>query len=564
MKLRSLLAAAVLLMAGLIVVPHCPGATAPRGGLARIVIENESGLDALRASGIPVYARSTGPEGIVLITGTGPAGALETPGLEAQVLDHDISGKEYYECLVLPNTPEPDWAAYGELLYREANRAVLAMSPDEAVRLAGAGVDLRAIITEPKPYPGPARTGPAPLSISPDPDVENMIDAVESLTVYAYTGDLSGEWPVNIGGSPYTIETRNTYSGTPITRATEFVGEHLEDLGLDVEYHVWGGSGYPNVIAEIPGQVSPDSIVIICGHVDDMPSSGPAPGADDNASGSVAVLIAADIMSRYTWHYTLRFALWTGEEQGLYGSYYYAQRSYQAGEEIVGVLNLDMIAYNTTGSRKDMDLHADEDGTPASMDLAHLFVDVIDAYDLDLVPNIWENGLTASDHSSFWNYGYAAILAIEDWDDFTPYYHTSSDMLQTLDMGFYVEFVKACVATFAHMGVMCDDLSGVNGVARGDSGPASTMLHPARPNPAGSAAVLKYDIAGPARVELRVYDAAGRLVRTLIDRPHVPGAYEVAWDGMNESGERNPPGVYFLSLKTGAGTGQVQKVVLVR
>jgi hypothetical protein len=548
------------LLAALIAAPCCSSAATQGQGLARIVIETDSDLETVKEWGIPVYARTTGPEGIVLITGTGPGGALSTSGLKARILDPYTAGRQYYECYSLPGRPAPDWAAYGNVLFEEAGRVILATSAESAARLAEAGAEIRAIIIEPKPLPEPAPFEPEMLAVTAVPEVQNMIDAVESLTVYSYTGDLSGEWPVTIDGSPYTITTRNTYSGTPITKATEYAGEHLEGLGLQVEYHVWDDAGYPNVIAEIPGQVSPDSIVIICAHIDDMPSSGPAPGADDNASGSVAVLIAADIMSQYAWHYTLRFALWTGEEQGLYGSYYYARRSYQSGEDIVGVLNLDMIAYNTQGSQPDIDLHADENGTAGTVELAQLFVDVVNAYNLSLVPDIWENGLTASDHSSFWNYGYTSILAIEDWDDFTPYYHTSSDLLQTLDMDFYVEFVKASVATFAHMGIVYDDLSGVG---RG-AAPGVTMLHPGRPNPTGSATALRYEVAASTRVELSAYDAAGRLVRTLVNRDHAPGVYGAEWNGENDSGERMPPGVYFLSLKTGKGTSQTQKVVLVR
>jgi hypothetical protein len=542
-------------------------AAGPRQGLARIVISDDSDLARIEAAGIPVFARVRCKDGIALITGTGPAGAgaLEAHGLQAEILDADIEGKTYYECYLLPNRPRPDWGAYGRVLYREEGRAILSMSPQDAGRLAGTGVELRAIITDPKPMPESGGAGFAPLSVTHNPDVQDMIDAVESLTVYTYTGDISGEWPVNIGGSPYTIATRNTYSGTPITRATEFVGEHLEGLGLTVEYHVWDGSGYPNVIAELPGQVSPDSIVIICAHLDDMPTSATAPGADDNASGSVAVLVAADILSQYDWRYTLRFAHWTGEEQGLYGSYYYARRAYLDGEDIIAVLNLDMIGYNTQASQKDIDLHADDGGTPGTMELAQLFVDVVDTYNLDLVPDIWPDGLTASDHSSFWNYNYTAILAIEDWDDFTPYYHTQNDLLQTLDMDFYVEFVKASIATFAHMGVVYDDLSGVDDVAGDDRGAAGiTMLHPGRPNPAGSATIVRYDIASPGAARLTVYDARGRVVRTLSDGHHAAGTYETTWNGENEEGERMPPGVYFLSLSTGPGVSQTHKIVLVR
>ncbi len=70
------------------------------------------------------------------------------------------------------------------------------------------------------------------------------------------------------------------------------------------------------------------------------------------------MLIAADIATQYQWGCTLRFALWTGEEYGLLGASAYAQRAFNRGENIVGVLNLDMIGYNTIGSNPDIELHA--------------------------------------------------------------------------------------------------------------------------------------------------------------------------------------------------------------
>jgi len=47
--------------------------------------------------------------------------------------------------------------------------------------------------------------------------------------------------------------------------------------------------------------VNPDDIVILCGHLNSLPASGPAPGADDIASGSVAVLLAAELLSQWLW-----------------------------------------------------------------------------------------------------------------------------------------------------------------------------------------------------------------------------------------------------------------------
>jgi len=67
---------------------------------------------------------------------------------------------------------------------------------------------------------------------------------------------------------------------------------------------------------------------------------------------------------------------------------------------------------------------------------------------------------------------------------------------------------------------------------------------------------------GPA--SLRVFDVAGRLVRTLVSGPLGRGTYVSTWEGRGDAGERVPAGVYFARLVTGAGDGRVVKVVRVR
>ncbi|MCA9962350.1 MAG: carboxypeptidase regulatory-like domain-containing protein, partial [Anaerolineales bacterium] len=128
----------------------------------------------------------------------------------------------------------------------------------------------------------------------------------------------------------------------------------------------------------------------------------------------------------------------------------YAQRAYNNSENIAGVLNLDMIAWNSPSSSRDIDLHATT-SIPATQDLAQLFSDVVAEYNLDLVPAITPSGSSASDHASFWQYGYTAILGIEDFSDFNPYYHTTNDLLQHADLDYFTEFVKASIGAFAHM-----------------------------------------------------------------------------------------------------------------
>ena len=300
------------------------------------------------------------------------------------------------------------------------------------------------------------------LAIDPVPLVQVMIDQVDREPLVEYIGALSGEWPVLIGGEPYTITTRYTYSGEPIQKSVEFVGQHLEALGLEVEYHSWQQGRPPNVIGERRGEARPDDVFILSAHLDSLASGSPmtlAPGADDNASGVATVLLAADILSQYEGDCTLRFALWTGEEQGLLGSQSYAERASVAGEGIAGVLNLDMIGWDAIEG-PDIDVHADQ-SVAGSMELAQLFAGVVEAYDLQLVPEVVPDGIGASDHASFWRYGYAAILGIEDYvpsrHDFNPYYHTDQDQLDALDLEYLVEYAKAAIGAFAHMGCLAPE-----------------------------------------------------------------------------------------------------------
>jgi hypothetical protein len=215
---------------------------------------------------------------------------------------------------------------------------------------------------------------------------------------------------------------------------------------LGVDYYLWNNDSNPDVIGEITGLENPDDIFIIGAHLDAVQGS---PGADDNGSGSVATLLAADLFSQYQWGCTMRFAFWTGEEQGLLGSHAYAQNAYNQGENIVGYLNLDMIAWNTLESDPYIYLSY-TNSIPQSHDLALLFGDVIGAYSLDLLPT-YHPDLWGSDHNSFWDFGYNSILAIEDETDFNPYYHSPQDTPAHTDPTYFTDYVKASVATFAHM-----------------------------------------------------------------------------------------------------------------
>jgi hypothetical protein len=455
MKPRTLLLAVFitlfLMVAGLASgAPPQPG----RRALVKISLTSDADLASVEAAGLPIYARLIGRDNSSYLL-AGLAIDREWPrDLRVTVLDLDMVGATYLLAYVMPDRPHPDWHQYGVPLLDDGLRVILRVLRGGAAGLSAAGVEAQVLTLDPKPLRPVAATISRATLTDPDPLVEEMLAQIDSTTLYSYTAGLSGEWPVMIDSLPYTITTRHTYSGEPIQKATDYVGERLDALGMQVDFHQWGGVTYPNVIGELTGLADPDRVFIIGGHLDDTSddtSPEPiAPGADDNASGVAATLVAADILSQYPWNCTLRFALWTGEEQWLLGSSAYAQRAYERGEQILGYLNLDMIGYNSTLSSPDIDLHAKAD-MPETLVLAQLFVDVVDAYGLELVPEIVPNGTGASDHASFWQYGYPAILGIEDFGDFNPSYHTTNDLVENMDFVYMTEFVRASVGTFVHM-----------------------------------------------------------------------------------------------------------------
>ena len=97
----------------------------------------------------------------------------------------------------------------------------------------------------------------------------------------------------------------------------------------------------------------------------------------------------------------------------------------------------------------------------------------------------------------------------------------------------------------------------------GDGPAVATALHPNHPNPFNPSTTIRYELAAAADVRLRVYDAAGRLVRTLVDAREGAGAHDVIFDGRDDAGHPVASGVYFYRLEAGTAT-QTRKMVLLK
>jgi Zn-dependent M28 family amino/carboxypeptidase len=109
-----------------------------------------------------------------------------------------------------------------------------------------------------------------------------------------------------------------------------------------------------NVIAVQRGTERPNDVVIITGHIDSrvtdvMNATADAPGANDDGSGSAAVLETARVLSKHKFPGTIVYALLSGEEQGLYGGKLMADYAKQQGWNVVANLNNDIIG-NSCGS----------------------------------------------------------------------------------------------------------------------------------------------------------------------------------------------------------------------
>ena len=408
----------------------------------------------MAALDVPVlaYLHSPGGQAYLLALANAPQQkALTDQGLALRMLDPNSQGATYYVLTAFRPGAIDRARARVDILDEDGRQVVARATPDEAGQLPELGFELKRLGPDPIDLPLEEIVPAIPEPITPIPIIQGMIDQVYTSTVYNYDGELSGAKTATIGGGSYTILNRNTNGGAPIQHATQYVYEHFLADGLTTSYQQWNTINNPNVIGEQPGHSPASRIYLVTAHLDDMPTGPVAPGADDNASGSVGVLVAADILSQYDFDCTLRYIVFTGEEQGLLGSYAYAASV--VGQDIEGVLNLDMISYNTLNSLPGIDLIV-RPGNASDHAIANLFADVVNAYAINLEPQVVEDSAHDSDHASFWDYGFSAILGIEDFSDFNPNWHTTNDKIGTLDMNYFTWFVKAAVGTLAHMGYL--------------------------------------------------------------------------------------------------------------
>lgn len=428
----------------------------------------------------PIYAHILGGNGedYVLVRASGSG--LNQTGLPYTELDPYDRTRSYAIARYRLGQSVPDITNITAILYDDGKNLVLRTDRSAGRALLNAGLTVR-WLDHPIVIGEPVLSAANESAVTYDPRIAAMVVQVRTEDLNQTVCELSGEVPAVINGSPYTFLTRMTDYAEPITMATAYGNQELTRPNLSVSYENWTVGGYSSrsVIATLPGTTRPEEIVLVTAHVDSYSETARAPGADDNASGSAAVLAFARIMDQYRFERTIRFVLFTGEEQGLYGSGAYAAAAAARGETIVAVVNMDMIAWSTSGM-KTMEIHtrlpSDTGGYTQDMTIASTLNQSAALYGLrpSLNPVILSDGDEYSDHSSFWARGYPAVVVYEDWiSDPNPFYHTDKDLRSGLNMNYFTSIAQVCLATTAHLAVPVD-LTGT-ALIPGHTGPDYTF-----------------------------------------------------------------------------------------
>ncbi len=387
--------------------------------------------------------------------------AAAAAGIPAELLTGDTQGRVFYFADAQAEGLPVIVGTWGAPVYADAVQ-VLLMVPagDKAGFLTAAaeqGVSLALLPPYPITLTPPPPAEPlARAAESVDPLIQSLLPQVTTAALSAYIADLSGERPVDIGGATTTLATRYTLS-TTITNSERYIYQRYVDLGIPVSYASWTYGSYRgrNVVAELRGSLHPERIWLVGGHFDsnsEIPYTR-APGADDNASGSAATLVLAALLRQYQFSDTIRFVHFSGEEQGHWGSQVYARSLNSAGATVMGYLDLDMIGWDGDGDRT-MEIHS---GTHAnSISLGNRFSSANQRYAQGLRVEIKQSSASRfSDHASFWDYGYASFLAIENFyddaivRDRNPYYHKTGDLLSRVNLDYVARIVRVTLAMLA-------------------------------------------------------------------------------------------------------------------
>lgn len=255
-----------------------------------------------------------------------------------------------------------------------------------------------------------------------------------------------------------------------LEQAADYICNFLQSLGCEMTAHRFNDNGrdFRNIIATRRGVLSPEQRVIVLAHYDTVAAS---PGADDNASGVAVMLELATILKPLQFERSVQFIGVCLEEnegaddshgRGRRGSRALAGYARENDWAIEGVVVLESVAYAGESvvqkAPTGIPIKVPEQGNfiavlgnERSFGLVDGFARSIERYQIPLpylsmaVPGRGEQlpDSRRSDHASFWDEGFRAIMITDTTNFRSPHYHRPSDTLATLNLPFAAEVCRA-------------------------------------------------------------------------------------------------------------------------
>jgi len=307
-----------------------------------------------------------------------------------------------------------------------------------------------------------------------------------------------------------SFETRHTMSDTTsettgIGAARRWIRAELERCGAGTNLQVGFDSHIApvsarisrpteivNVVATLPGtqEASKDRLYVVTGHYDSrntdvMDASGKAPGANDDASGTAAVMEMACVMARYKFDATLVFMAVAAEEQGLLGAGHWAKQAREKNLNVAGMFTNDIIGSSRAddGRIDNKQVRLFAQGVPATKEMSETVRQLVatggenDSISRQLARHVKEQGeryvkgfkvnviqrhdryLRGGDHMPFLEQGYAALRFTEPNEDFSHQHQNLrtengkvyGDLIEFVDVDYTAKVARVNAAALASL-----------------------------------------------------------------------------------------------------------------
>jgi hypothetical protein len=288
-----------------------------------------------------------------------------------------------------------------------------------------------------------ARPAEETSNAKPPPVTEAAAAEIDGSSIRRHLSHLTGVSPAPLEGGAVTIAERGSVEGR--RAAAEYMEESFEEMGIPariLEFTSDGSRGF-NVEATLKGNGG-EKHLWVTAHLDSVS----VPGANDNASGLVSLLMTAKALKGLDLEHTVHFVAYDLEERGLVGSSVYVGNTVAAIREqvgdraIIGNINSDMIGYEP-------DVF---DALVGTCNQAGTIDDALQRASKAIDSPIYLSDicLGRSDHIRFWEAGLPAVVLVEGVGyDAYPWYHQPDDTVDKLNIAYLRSMIRLTAATTA-------------------------------------------------------------------------------------------------------------------